>query len=753
VNKKTCSVFFFCFLMLGSGRVWAATAAGTPINNTATASFADANSNAFSTISNTVTLTVQNAPALTVTAPGNQPVTPAMIAVDTFTLSNTGNDTGNFQLSGEASFSGTALSTTLKGYVYGSSCTLVSPCSSWSALNAALIGSGNAVPLNGTLTIGVEYQVSASATPGQTVQTTLSANSTSVAVTGAPTETSVNVTATSTDTLIVDARLDVKVSATSAPTTITWTIEANNGGGYAAQGLASAKTVLGASNNGLAIFIPLPSYNSAYLQLQAAPTVPTLSGASSGATATVYYNTTACSATPTSGWSTAYTASAECLAVYVSNTSPPLLPSAPSGSNGAGGVSAAQITFSFTTNQPSGSGSGTADSVTLIASSAIGGDAWATGTVPIIGQGVIIGTPDTATASLLVGVEGNTTPSSLTTPPGGASNAGGSQASTSYQLLNGPYSAPGAAGLYPGAAGNTADTAHDFTAYNVPCTSSGGSGVNGTPCTVGVNITIVNSVENTGNLSDTITLSATAPAGWTVQLYSAAGCTAFTGAGCTNTGISGVSGVGGTVVSVPVALPFNTTLNYAAVYNATSNSATPFTAYTAKITAAGQSGAGTGVDTNDTYNTLYPGGVVQLTNLYTVTAANCPAGQSPTNNGACPGGKVQYALLYNNVCPANVGTASGSTEPAFAVNALTVGTMVITDDGTAGTNNWTTYTNGIQAAATDTTGGTIFTYSNPGGPSTTFIANQTKLSAQVGGAGYQLGPGASGTITFNVIVK
>src|SRR5215469_7098140 len=77
------------------------------------------------------------------------------------------------------------------------------------------------------------------------------ANVTYAAVTGAVAETSANVTGAPTDTLATDARLDVK-AAVSGPSSsggnITWTITANNGSGYTAQGLASAKTVLGASN-------------------------------------------------------------------------------------------------------------------------------------------------------------------------------------------------------------------------------------------------------------------------------------------------------------------------------------------------------------------------------------------------------------------------------------------------------------------------------------------------------------------------
>jgi len=761
------------FVCVASLPASAETTAGTVISNTATATFTDGNGTSLGITSNSVTVTVQNAPTLTVVG-SNQTVTAGMVVVDTFTLTNTGNTyaaTAGFALPFDASFAGAA-GATLDGYVLNGlatgTCSVATPCN-LSTLNAQ--GNMASHRAGDSITIGVEYQVSATATSGQTVQTTLTANVTYSVLLGAQATTSANVSATPTDTVQTDARLDIEASATSPGSSganITWTITANNGGGAAAQGLSSAMTLLaGSGSNGIAIFIPVPSFGGTHLQLQAQPSSPTLSGASANDQSAVYYNASPCSSHPTSGWSTTYSASAECLALFISNSSAAILPSASSQSSGAGSVTTAQISFSFTTNQPSGTGAGNANSVTLVASSAIGGTSWATGAVPILGQGLTVGsTTDAATATLLNNIQSNTTPSSGTTAPGGASNQAGSQQYASYQVLNGPYGVAGATGWYPGASGSpSADTNHDFTALNVACTNNSSSSVNGASCTVATNIVVVNTVQNSGNLNDTVQLAATAPSGWTVQLYNASGCS---GGGsswpsCTQgSSLTSVSSAGGTV-SANVSLASNATLNYEVVFNATSNSTTPFNAYTAEITATGQSGSGTGADTNNTFDTLYPGGVVELQDGLSVSSSGCPAGASPAPpaNTVCPGGTVSFTVTYTNLCPSAVGSNLGS-EPVFAYNALytQAGTLVVTDDGNAapaGTpsaNNWATYTFGLNAAPTGAPANTSYAYSGASGfasgtyPSIT--GGYTKFVATIGGSSFVLGPGGTGTITCTV---
>lgn len=73
------------------------TPAGTTITNTATANYTDNNGNAITATSNTVTTIVQNAPSLTNTNSGNQTVAPNAAVTQTYTLTNTGNNAGDFR--------------------------------------------------------------------------------------------------------------------------------------------------------------------------------------------------------------------------------------------------------------------------------------------------------------------------------------------------------------------------------------------------------------------------------------------------------------------------------------------------------------------------------------------------------------------------------------------------------------------------------------------------------------------------------
>src|SRR4030081_2085094 len=70
----------------------AQTAAGTPITNTATATYQDPGGTTYNSQSNTVTTTVQNAPSMTISppsgTPGNNTVSPGQTITDTYTLTN-----------------------------------------------------------------------------------------------------------------------------------------------------------------------------------------------------------------------------------------------------------------------------------------------------------------------------------------------------------------------------------------------------------------------------------------------------------------------------------------------------------------------------------------------------------------------------------------------------------------------------------------------------------------------------------------
>lgn len=685
-------VAFACILTACSARAWAAgTAAGIAITNTASAVFTDINNTASTTTSNTLSTTVQNAPALTVGA-SNQNVTIGMVVVDTFTLTNVGNGTGSFALPGNATFAGTATGTTLQGYVLNAAttgtCSNATPCA-YAILNAQ---SGMSAIAAGSVTVGVEYTVSASAALAQTILTTLTASLTNAALSGAVAESSANSTATPTDTITADARLDVQTYATPAPTggNITWKVSANNGGGFAARDLQAAQAVLGASVSGIVLFAKIPTFANGGSLLAVAPTVSTCP---SGSTCTVYYNTTV-SASPTTGWTTTQPGTLSATtwaAVFISGgtVGVELVP-ASSGSTGAGNVSVPQVAFSFATTQPSGAGSTTANAVTLIANSAIGGQLGMSNVIPIIGNGVTIGTADAASAAALTGIESNAVASSGTTPPGGASNITGSVA-TVYSIFVGPNGQAQASGAWStGTYGYTTGSAtvnNDFTFVDYDTTASVNAATAQTGFPTGNSIanagaaTIIGTVQNGGNVVDTITLSATSVSPWTVTFY------------CYNATLNGCgASSGGASTCSTVALASNqiaslaslATLNFCATFSTPPTNVTALSAIVWTITATSTGNGGT----NTTYDVLYPGGVLAAFRTAAVTGpGNC-------STKLISGCTITYTAYIVNEAP--IATFGGGTGNATITPTAAA---VVTENGTA---TWGVSTGGLVLLPTQT---------------------------------------------------
>jgi hypothetical protein len=218
--------------------------------------------------------------------------------------------------------------------------------------------------------------------------------------------------------------------------------------------------------------------------------------------------------------------------------------------------------------------------------------------------------------------------------------------------------------------------------------------------------------------------------------------------------ISALSAAGTAVTTTSaISVASQATYTYVVTYTAASGQ-TPFVLAEATVAAAGVTGGGTGSDTNNTLDDIYPGGVMKLTKSFTITSNNCPV-TAPANT-VCPGGIIQYSVAYLDVTPAAMTTNKG-TDPAFAYAATSTqaGTFIVTEDGSVG--NWATNTFGLNAAPTDTTSGTTYAYSSgsafASGTYPGMTAGYTKFTATVGGAAYSLPPAASGTITFNVTVK
>jgi len=775
------AAFYFAFALLPATVSAAETAPNTTITNTATATYTDSNNQSYTTNSNTVTTTVQNAPSLTISNAAAQTIAPGQTVTDTFTVTNSGNATGAITLNaptqtGSATLTGTYV---LNNAATGS-CSIATPCSlstleADAALATAAVGS--------SVTIGVIYQASTSATTPGTVATTLTGTITQATVGAAPAATSQTATATDTDTLKADARLDLQKSVTSPASSgasIVYTIVGNNGGGFGAKTLVSAGNLLGLTNTAgvIAVLDQVPHYTGATTQaaLTAAPAVPALPA---GDTGTVYYTTSAGGLT---GWSTTFNAAATYVALFVTTTNANgiAFPSNPVSGEGAGNVpsATAQFTFTFSTTQPQGTGVSNPGSLSNIANSVIGGNPGNAGS-PIIAPGIAVDTDYETSSTTFPAttfgptVTNTTAGSNPGTAPGGASNTVTTQAFAQQSVANGPLANAAATGSYNGSAG--VSNQNDFTDVGFACGNGASVNDGATTCSwPAAGVSIPATLQNTGNGSDTYNIYATAPAGYTVQLYAATGCPATSPATLPSTctlgaALSAASASGGSVTTTagqPVAS--GATLNYFVVYKAASGSSLPFNSVSGDAIAYGTGATVTagvpalGPDANETWQTIYPGGAVKVTKSQAIVS-NCPGTPAPPANSVCPGGTITYTLAYANIAPAAL-AAGGSglgTEPAFATNAINVsaGSLTVSDDGTAGTNSWAASSFGIDAsvAPSSTTSGTTFTYTPATALSTgTYPAKTqgpTKIAAVVGGTTGVLAPGASGNVVFQVTVK
>jgi hypothetical protein len=752
------AAFVCCAIVLTGHPAAAATAAGTLISNTASATYTDTNGVNYTTQSNTVVVEVQNAPSLTVTtnngaAAGTGTGVPNSCLADVYTLTNTGNGLGRFQLPSAPVFGGSdsaSVATTSYSISYNGGATTSGL--TFAQLQANLAASALISPA-GYATITINYCITGAATPG-TITTTLTANILYKAAdqpnpAGLVDTTSTNVVNSYTDSIVADARLDLQksavVSGTAGAPVVTYTVAGNNGGASPARMLTSVQG-LGAgapfTSPGVLIADKIPTFAAVPLTLNGVPSVATsvANGFPLTASATIVYSNVASGA---SGWSTS-SAGALWIGVYISGGAVAL--NAHAGSS-AGNVPAAAVTLTFAVNGPTGAGSGNPCAVSNIANGVIGGNANYLVTQPqVIGPTIVTlisdGTPAAVTAI-------NNAINNATTlaAPSGASQITCSAMPSNYSVLNGPKGLPGATGSYDGvvAVNNNNDfTAVSFTQAAFTIINSGTvpgtpNGNNFTAVVSGINVP--NQVMNAGNIADSYTITATAPVGFTVQLFQDSGtCTAPSG-----TALGG-AGSGATSIANNVAVASGVTLCYWAVYSSP-NPTQSLKRYDGNIVAASIGGGGCPLCTNTTHNELYSS-FIALTKGITITNNTCGVFTQPplpATQFACPGAILTYTVDYRNIM---VGGGTG-TEPLSAQLLTAAGTLVITENGGAGSNNWATFTNGLNAPASDTTAGTTYTGN---------AAASTSFTATVGGVAFQLVPsGVAGTnqgvITFAVTVK
>ncbi|MFN2576481.1 MAG: beta strand repeat-containing protein [Pyrinomonadaceae bacterium] len=648
-----------------SAQLAAQTPGGTTISNQASATYSDG-TNSYSTVSNTVTVTVSNVAGLAITPDAG--TNPVVVAGQTgvlynFTVTNIGNFTDQVRfLASGASMRVVGPGTITRAVIDVDNSGTINAGDTDINANGADVLSAN-IAQNGTIHVLVEANINAGATAGQSVQVLLGD-----AATGGPSfdnqaaNSSGNevrtVSASSVNglreargdlsaTVGNDSLLQLTLTAPAGPvnlgTDITYTWQVSNTGALNASGV----TLNGSTQ--VYIIAPIP----ARTVLKSGQSFP----------AGTLYTTSPLSTAPLSAtWGT--TAPAP-----LSNTTRIAFPV---GATLAAGASSSAVNMIVTVNT--------------------GIDA----SVPIDEIGDVFG-KNSLSANI-------TDQSGDATQNNGDGNAdfnegyvagsghGVIQRTTLTQVgavLVGPSGAPAAVG--------PTDNNDDYSNKSV---NTGIAGVApGGVTTASGQLVYVNTLQNTGNANDTFTIDApTVPAGFTVEVS--------TNGGTSYTTVSG----GG---SVTLAISFASSANI----NVRVTSPAGKTVLTGYDTIVRVTSGNTPAANNKTIDRLYTG-FVRLDKASSVSnATGVGAATDPV-----PGAVITYNVTYTNV--------SSSDGDANCVK-LTATNVVITEDGSAGANNWGTYTTN-SGSPSDSGSGVVVT------------VNATKYTDTVA----SLAAGASGTFTF-----
>ncbi len=279
-------------------------------------------------------------------------------------------------------------------------------------------------------------------------------------------------------------------------------------------------------------------------------------------------------------------------------------------------------------------------------------------------------------------------------------------------VLNGPNG-------FPAATGPTNTTNDDFTNKSVN-TGIAGIPPGGNTNASGV-VNFTNTVQNTGNADDIYTLTVTnfasLPAATVIVITTPNGTVTVNS--------------GNQAGSVPINVARNSTANY--TVQVTLPSGQPvLTGFDVVLRATSTN---TPASVNNTIDRTYPG-FVRLVKQTPVQVINGTGNGGP--NDAVPGAVIVYSIAYNNVTGGNGAGANNGL--------LTASNVVISEDGSAGTNNWgATTTMVLVPAPSDSNGGTVTDGATNGAvtAATNFLRDTIAT----------LAPGASGTFTFRRTIK
>lgn len=647
---KVLAVIVFCASL--TSVTFGQTAAGTAIVNQASATYSDGSGGSYSTVSNTVTVTVARVSGLAITLDGGTrpSVVPGQTGVlYSFTVTNTGNfaDQVRFLASGQ-SMQLTGSGTITRAVIDSGTTTGTIDAGDTNIFTNAADVLSASIAQNGTITVLVEVSVNAAATPTSTINVQLGD-----ATTGAPsydnqpaptTPSAHEVRTVSTTsvnglreargdvsaTVDNDAQLQLTLTAPSGPLALGSNINYNWGVCNTGQRTVNSVTLTNApsgSNTGVFIIAPIPVGTA----LATGQTFP----------AGTLYTTSALTVTPLNAvWTTTPPASLSAVTRMAFRVGASLA---------AGGCSASfpmQVTITTT--------DATNDIYEI-------GDVFGTNTVnaTITDQsGDTVSNAGDGNANF---DEGN--------QPGNVDGNGIQQITTLLkvgEVYIGPLNSPEAQGP------NSNNDDYTNKTISVPGIPQGG-----VTTATGV-IVFDNTIRNKGNATDTIVISRqsspTTPAGWTVEV-STNGGTSYTLL-TTNTVSLSVARLADANIKVRVTAPVGTAVLQAGGFPtvmrvASTNTTTAF---------------------NETIDRFYTGAFLMTKSANIINATG--VGNA---TDAVPGADIEWVISYQNI------TSNGGT----GNSQLTLSNVVITENGATAPNNWASTTTQVVGSASDTNSGTI----------------------------------------------
>lgn len=627
----------------------AQTPGGTTISNQASATYSDG-TNSYSTVSNTVTVTVSNVSGLAITPDaGSNPTVVAgqTLVLFNFTVTNTGNftDKAHF-VAGSAHLGGTASATITRTFI--------------DLDNSGTINAGDTditnvaadsadILQNGSIHVLVEVSVGAGASAGQTVQVVLGDTTTggpsfdnqpvalpSTGEVRTVSAASVNGQREAKGDITVsvenDARLVLTLIAPPGPVAlggdINYSAQLQNVGARAATGVS----LNGGSGSFVYIIVPVPLNTT----VKAGQTFPA---------GTLYSTDLLNAATPLS-------------ATYQS-AQPPV-------------ANIKRIAFQVGVNLGAGALSANFPYIVVVntginASNPIWEITDAFGK-NYFNNNITDQSGDNAFNQGDNNADFDEPKSGIDPPNGTQGNQQRTNLTAVGSVLVGPSGAPAAVG--------PTDNNDDYSNKSV---NTGIAGVAPAGVTTAAGTLVyVNTIQNTGNANDTFTIDApTVPAGFTVEVS--------TDGGGSYTTVSG----GG---SVSLAIAFGASANISVRITEPAGN-TVLTGYDTIIRATS---GNTPAANNRTIDRLYTG-FVRLDKAFTVSNGTGVGGATD----AVPGAVITYNITYTNV--------STSNGDANCVK-LTASNVVITEDGLAAPNNWGTYTTN-SGSPSDTGSGVVVTVS------------------------------------------